>query len=293
MEILETISQLRSWRRAQTGRVGVVPTMGALHAGHMALVEAARADNDAVIATIFVNPTQFAANEDLSNYPRDLAGDCAQLAAYGTDAVFIPTPDLMYPMGFQTMITAADVSQGLEGARRPGHFQGVATVVAKLFNLTQPDRAYFGQKDAQQVVVIRRVVADLDFPVEVVVCPTVRTPDGLALSSRNRYLTAEQAAAALAIPRALVALASAYDVGERQPERLIAAAFAALDGLTVEYAELSDPSALTPITTPTDAPILFSLVVRMGTTRLLDNMLLPRALNDRVGLTATLGATTP
>ncbi len=293
MQILETISQLRAWRRAQVGRIGVVPTMGALHAGHLSLVEAARAENDTVIATIFINPTQFAVSEDLSKYPRDLQHDLAHLAAHQADAVFTPLPEVMYPSDFQTSITVERVAQGLEGKRRPGHFQGVATVVAKLFNLTQPNIAYFGQKDAQQVVVIRRMVADLNVPVVIAVCPTVRTRDGVALSSRNLYLTPEQRIDAKAIPRALEAAEDAYRAGERQPERLIAAARAVLDGLTVEYVELSDPSTLAPITTATNAPMMLSLVVRMGTTSLLDNTLLPPELNDRAGLTATLGAMSP
>lgn len=293
METLDTIQALRAWRRSRTGRVGVVPTMGALHAGHISLAEAARTENDHVLTTIFVNPTQFAANEDFSKYPRDLPADFAMLEHAGVDAVFTPTPHLMYPPGFQTVITVENVSKGLEGERRPGHFQGVATVVTKLFNLTQPDIAYFGQKDAQQVVVIRRMVADLNQPLEIAVCPTVREPDGLAMSSRNRYLTPEQRTQAGAIPRALEAAAAAYQAGERDPAELIRAARQLLDGLTVEYIELSDPQTLNPIHSPTMYPILLSLVVRMGSTRLLDNMLLPQELNTRAGLTAILGAISP
>src|SRR5262245_56793069 len=182
VQICETIDQLRAARGGLTGRLGLVPTMGALHAGHISLVEQARAENDTVLATIFVNPTQFGPGGDFEAYPRDMPRDLAMLEKAGVDILFTPTPKLMYPPGYQTYVEVEKVSQGLEGERRPGHFKGAATVVAKLFNLTQPRVAYFGQKDAQQVVVIRRMVYDLNFPLDIAVCPTLREADGLAMS---------------------------------------------------------------------------------------------------------------
>ncbi len=192
MDVIDSIEGLRKARKAIIGSVGLVPTMGALHAGHIALVRQAKSENDNVIVTIFVNPTQFAQNEDLSKYPRDIPRDLDMLRQVGVDLVFTPTADQIYPAGFQTWIEVERVAQGLEGARRPGHFRGVATVVAKLFNLTRPDCAYFGQKDAQQAAVIKQMVRDLNFPMRIRICPTVREADGLAMSSRNVYLSEQQ-----------------------------------------------------------------------------------------------------
>ncbi|MBC8099344.1 MAG: pantoate--beta-alanine ligase, partial [Armatimonadetes bacterium] len=220
MQIVDTIEALRAARAQVTGSVGLVPTMGALHAGHIALVEQARAENDAVFVSIFVNPLQFGANEDLSAYPRDLPHDLALLQAAGTDVVFTPTPTVMYPPGFQTAVDVTTIATGLEGGQRPGHFRGVATVVSKLFNLFQPTTAYFGQKDAQQVAVIRRMIYDLASPVSIAVCPTIRERDGLALSSRNVYLSPEQRAAAPVLHRALQMAGKAYQHGERHPDQL-------------------------------------------------------------------------
>jgi pantoate--beta-alanine ligase len=296
MQVVETIQALRTGRAALTGQVGLVTTMGALHAGHIALVEQARVENDAVLVTIFVNPTQFAPSEDLSKYPRDLPGDLALLDAAGVDLVFTPTPDVMYPPGFQTVVEVTEVSQGLEGAHRPGHFQGVATVVAKLFNLVGADRAYFGQKDAQQVAVIRALARDLDFPLEVVVCPTVRESDGLAMSSRNVYLSPPERKAAPVLYRALLAAGAAYTAGERQPDNLQRQVWDVLVAeplAQVEYAAISDARTLRTVTAPTDAPLLISLAVRMGSTRLIDNYLLPGELNARAGLTQMLGGAPP
>ena len=276
-----------------TGQVGVVPTMGALHAGHLALVAQARAENDAVIVTIFVNPTQFAPNEDLAAYPRDLPRDLALLSEAGVDAVFTPTPDVIYPPGYQTYIEVEGVSQGLEGERRPGHFRGVATVVAKLFNITQPDTAYFGQKDAQQVAVIRRMARDLNFPLHIAVCPTLREADGLAMSSRNAYLTPEQRRAAPVVYRSMQAAADAYDAGTREPDALRQAMLNTLGEealATPEYVSAADANSLRELDAATDAPILLSLAVRVGKTRLIDNLLLPRDLNTREGLSRVLGA---
>src|SRR5450755_2641709 len=192
MNVLTTIPEVRAFIAAAGGTLGLVPTMGALHAGHLSLVARARGENDRVAASIFVNPAQFGENEDLAAYPRTPENDLRLLESLGVDAVWTPSPEDVYPPGFQTFVTVDEVSAPLEGARRPGHFRGVATVVAKIFNVFQPDRAYFGQKDAQQVAVIRKMVADLSFPVDVVVCPTVRETDGLALSSRNVFLSPEE-----------------------------------------------------------------------------------------------------
>lgn len=292
MHVVETVAALRAARAAFVGRVGLVTTMGALHAGHLSLVEQARAENDAVLVTIFVNPTQFAPHEDLSKYPRDLPRDLAMLEAAGVDLVFTPTPQVMYPPGFQTVVDVTKVSQGLEGEHRPGHFQGVATVVAKLFNLVQADRAYFGQKDAQQAAVIRTMARDLNFLLEVVVCPTVRESDGLAMSSRNVYLTPEQRRAAPVLYRALQAAGAAYADGERQPDTLQQCV---LDVLTaepqaqMEYVSVCDARTLQNITTMIDTPLLVSMAVKIGSTRLIDNYLLPGELNTRDGLTQMLG----
>ncbi|MEQ8674435.1 MAG: pantoate--beta-alanine ligase [Aggregatilineales bacterium] len=292
MQIIDSLSDLRQARRDLMGRVGLVPTMGALHQGHMSLVDAARADNDSVIATIFVNPTQFAANEDLSAYPRDLDGDLAKFEAAGVDIVFTPTPAMMYPDGFQTYITVEQVTQGLEGAHRPGHFRGVTTIVSKLFNLTQPTTAYFGQKDAQQVVVIRRMVADLNFPLEIAVIPTQREADGLAMSSRNVYLTHAERQSATVLNRALVAAGEAYEQGERAPDVLLSVMqdVVTMDALAKpEYFSVADAVTLQELDVATHTPMLLSLTVQIGKPRLLDNRLLPIALNTREGLTATLG----
>ncbi|MEO1441315.1 MAG: pantoate--beta-alanine ligase, partial [Chloroflexota bacterium] len=210
MKVIQTISDLRTARAALGDDVGVVTTMGALHAGHMALVKQARFDNERVLVTIFVNPTQFGPDEDLGSYPRTLERDLQLLETAGVDVVFTPTPELMYPDGYQTYVDVENVSQRLEGIHRDGHFRGVATVVSKLFNMTQPARAYFGQKDAQQVVVIRRMVRDLNFPVDVIVVPTIREDDGLAMSSRNAYLSPQEREAATVLYRSLQAAATLY-----------------------------------------------------------------------------------
>lgn len=290
---VEGFEELRALRKGLKGSVGVVPTMGALHAGHTALVEAARADNEHVIATIFVNPTQFGQGEDFQSYPRDMAHDLDILEKAGVDVVFTPTAQQMYPQGFQTYIDLEVVSSGLEGSRRPGHFRGVATVVAKLFNLTQPDKAYFGQKDAQQVVVVRRMVRDLNFPLEIVVCPTVREADGLAMSSRNVYLNAEQRQAAGVLYKALRAAAEAYDAGERLPSEIRSVAWRILESeplADVDYVAVNDPRTLFGVHEATEQPLLVSMAVKIGKPRLLDNCLLPFRLNDAAGVTATLGS---
>jgi pantoate--beta-alanine ligase len=249
--------------------------MGALHGGHLSLVERARCENDAVIVTIFVNPTQFAPGEDLASYPRDLARDLTMLRDVKADLVFTPTPEIIYPTDFQTFVEVTGVSQGLEGVHRPNHFRGVVTVVAKLFNLTQPDRAYFGQKDAQQVAVIRQMVRDLNFPLELVVCPTVREPDGLALSSRNAYLTPEQRQAAPVLYRALSAARDAYIAGERQPKRLRQMMLAVLHSeplAALEYVSVADAESMKEMDATITRPALLSMAVRFGKTRLIDNL---------------------
>lgn len=292
MQTVNTVAALRAARAALTGQVGLVPTMGALHAGHLALVEQARAECDAVMVSIFVNPTQFGPNEDLSRYPRDIPHDLALLEQAGVDVVFIPPPEEMYPPGFQTWVEVTDVTRGLEGERRPGHFRGVATVVAKLFHLFQPHIAYFGQKDAQQVAVIKRMARDLDFPLAIAVCPTQREPDGLALSSRNRYLNVEQRQAAAVLYRALSAAGRVYEAGERHPEKLRSAMLSVLQAEALvepDYVSAADARTLQELTLPGNEPVLLSIAVRVGTTRLIDNLLLPLALNNRADLSAVLG----
>mgnify|MGYP002713097238 CR=1 FL=1 len=290
MQLVETIEDLRAIRREMRGRVGVVPTMGALHDGHLSLAEAAHAENDHVIATIFVNPTQFSPDEDLDAYPRDLEGDFAKLESMGVDVVFTPTPALMYPAGFQTYVSVEFITRLLEGEHRPTHFRGVTTVVTKLFNLTQPDVAYFGQKDAQQVSVIRRMVKDLNIPVKIAVCPTIREPDGLAMSSRNVYLSPDERKAALVLSRALETAADAYDEGIQDGNTLegIMQAVVASEPLgEMDYVSVMNAHTLE--RPNPDAPMLASLAVRFGRARLIDNRLLPGHLNTREGLDAVLG----
>jgi len=251
--------------------------MGALHDGHLSLVRAARAGNDAVAASIFVNPAQFGPGEDLAKYPRNLAGDLARLEAEGVDLVFAPEAASVYPPGFQTWVVPGPLAEPLEGARRPGHFRGVLTVVSKLFHVIEPDRAYFGQKDAQQAILLRRMATDLDLPVGIVVCPIVRDRDGLALSSRNEYLTPEERRAAPVLFRSLRAVSAAWGAGERRGERLrgTARAVLATEPLAApDYVSAADPETLAEIETATGRALV-SMAVRFGTTRLLDNILLP------------------
>jgi pantoate--beta-alanine ligase len=274
--VVRTIGEVRD-ARPRFASLGLVPTMGFLHAGHMSLVERARADCGAVAVSIFVNPTQFGPGEDLGRYPRDLPRDLEALAAAGVDLVFTPEPDEIYPAGFATHIDVGPVAGPLEGASRPGHFAGVATVVAKLFNIFQPDRAYFGQKDAQQTVVIRRMARDLDLPVEVVVAPTVREPDGLALSSRNAYLSAEERARAPVLFIALSAARTRFAAGERDADALraiIRETIAAVPGLEIDYVSVADPESLEELESLGSGPALASLAARLGHTRLIDNLLL-------------------
>jgi pantoate--beta-alanine ligase len=275
MKVIHTVAEMRA-ARAGVADLGLVPTMGYLHAGHLSLVTRARAETTAVAASIFVNPTQFGANEDLSRYPRDLPRDLGLLEAAGVDFVFAPDAAEIYPPGFDTQILVGGVTDGLEGAVRPGHFAGVATVVAKLFNIVQPTRAYFGQKDAQQSVVIRKLVRDLDLPVEVVVAPTVREADGLALSSRNSYLTAEERAVAPVIFQALSAARTRFDAGARDAEDLRQAVrriLAEQPRLSIDYVSVADPLTLRELDA-VDTGALVSTAARLGATRLIDNLIL-------------------
>jgi pantoate--beta-alanine ligase len=276
MQVVETINEVRAIRRSLAGTWGLVPTMGFLHEGHLALVQTARLENDHVGVSIFVNPTQFGPAEDLGAYPRDLQRDLRLLADLGVDLVWTPPVEEVYPARFQTYVTVEEVTKPLEGAARPTHFRGVATVVAKLFNVFQPDRAYFGQKDAQQVVVIKQMARDLAFPLDIVVRPTVRERDGLAKSSRNTYLTPEQRAAAPVLYRALSAAQRCWNAGERDGERLRQAMLEVLQAeplAKVDYVSAADPRTLAELGTAEDGTLL-SMAVRVGRARLIDNLLL-------------------
>ncbi len=274
MKVVATIADARAWRHGLGGRVGLVPTMGALHAGHLSLLARARAECDHVAASVFVNPTQFGPYEDLSRYPRDLARDQALLEEGGCDLLFAPGPGEMYPEGFETWVVPGEVAAPLEGERRPGHFRGVATVVLKLLHIALPHRAYFGRKDAQQLAVIRRMVRDLDVPVEVVDCDTVREPDGLALSSRNAYLGPEERRAAPVVYRALRAARDAFRAGERSAEALRETMRRALEAeplASADYVSVADARSLRELV-QVDGPAVASLAVFFGRTRLIDNL---------------------
>ncbi|WP_373324427.1 pantoate--beta-alanine ligase [Tepidiforma flava] len=266
---------MQRWRRDHPGELGFVPTMGYLHDGHLALVRRSRAENPLTVVSIFVNPAQFGPGEDFERYPRDEVRDLALLREAGVDAVYLPSAAEMYPPGYQTYVTVEHLTQRLEGAARPGHFRGVATVVLKLFNAVSPTRAYFGRKDAQQLRVIRRMVRDLDLPVEVVPCEIVREPDGLAMSSRNVYLSPEQRGAAPVVKRSLDAAAAAWAAGERDAEtlrRIVRGVIAAEPLAALEYVSLADDETLEELEGRVERPALLSLVVRFGSTRLLDNL---------------------
>jgi len=276
MKIVTTLPELRSERLLLPGPVGFVPTMGYLHAGHISLVQAAKGECSSVAASIFVNPTQFGPHEDLAKYPRDLPRDLALLEAAGVDLVWTPTVEVMYPAGFQTWVEVEKLTTRLEGEVRPGHFRGVTTVVAKLFNAVHPDKAYFGQKDAQQAVVIRRMTSDLDFPIEIVVCPILREMDGLAMSSRNVYLNPAERQAATVLFRALSAAESAYDTGERNAEKLrtlVQEMVAAEPLAKLQYVSCADYDTLQELET-LGGRALLSMAVFMGKTKLIDNFVL-------------------
>jgi pantoate--beta-alanine ligase len=275
MELVRTIDAIkRRLRPLQAGglRVGCVPTMGALHAGHLSLVAEAKRRAEVVVATVFVNPLQFGPSEDLAKYPRQLERDAELLAAAGCDVLLAPDPAEMYPSGFQTSVEVADVTQGLCGAIRPGHFRGVTTVVLKLLSIVRPDVAVFGEKDYQQLTVIRQMARDLALDVEIVGGALVRDPDGLAMSSRNAYLSADDRARALSLSRGLTAAAALHAAGERDAAALVAAARAPLEaaGLAPEYLELRAADDLRPLARA-DVPAVLLVAARIGTTRLIDN----------------------
>lgn len=274
MKVEVAIAEVRKSRAALPNPFGFVPTMGYLHEGHLSLVRRARNECPSVGVSIFVNPPQFSENEDLSAYPRDLDRDLRLLEAEGVDLVWTPASDDMYPEGFQTWVTVEQLSQPLEGLHRQSHFRGVATVVAKLFNAIRPDKAYFGQKDAQQVVVIQRMTEDLNFPLEVVVCPTIREPDGLAMSSRNTYLDPKQREAATVIYRSLTTAFQSFEAGERDAEVLRTRMSDVLSTEPLaqpQYVSVADPDTLEELNGPIERA-LFSMAVYMGKTRLIDNM---------------------
>ncbi|GGA50857.1 pantoate--beta-alanine ligase [Sphingomonas psychrolutea] len=280
MQTIRTLEALRSGIadfRESGAEIALVPTMGALHVGHIALIEAAKRPGRKVVASIFVNPKQFGANEDLSRYPRKETADLAMLKAAGCDLVWLPPVEAMYPDGFATNISVSGVSDGLDGAARPGHFDGVATVVAKLFNQVRPDLALFGEKDFQQLAVIRRMVADLDFGIEIQGVPTQRDDDGLALSSRNVYLDDAQRGAAVALPRALGVAAKAIARGD-DPDAALGTAREALTtaGFTVDYVALVDAETLAPARDSARERRLLA-AAKLGPTRLIDNLAVPPA----------------
>jgi len=276
MRTVITLPDLRTARLPLSGTVGLVPTMGYLHEGHLSLVRRAREECKHVIVSIFVNPTQFGPSEDLAKYPRDLDRDLKLMEPFSPDVVWIPTVESMYPPGYQTWVEVEEMTNPLEGAMRPGHFKGVTTVVTKLFNAVQPHKAYFGQKDAQQVAVIRQMTQDLNFPVEIVVCPIVREPDGLAMSSRNVHLDPQQRKAATVLFRALNAGKEVYDKGERDPGMLrqIMTEVLATEALVqVQYVSCADYDTLEELEIIRGKALL-SMAVFLGKTRLIDNLVL-------------------
>jgi pantoate--beta-alanine ligase len=279
MKVFQTVSEMRVACRAAKHpgvRLGVVPTMGALHAGHLSLVQAARSGCGAVAATIFVNPTQFGPNEDLNRYPRTFDADCELLEKEEVDFLFAPSVEEMYPAGTETSVTVEGLSDRLCGNSRPGHFRGVTTVVSKLFHIIEPDAAFFGQKDAAQVAIIRRMVRDLNIPVEIVACPIVRDADGLAMSSRNSYLAPRDRKSALVLFRSLLAAQKLFDGGERSAEKLLEVAkktFAEEPAMRLDYFELVGPYSLEAIVTVA-RPALLAVAGIVGSTRLIDNLIL-------------------
>jgi pantoate--beta-alanine ligase len=276
MQVVETIEDLNEWREGITDTVGLVPTMGYLHDGHLALVRRAREENDQVAVSIFVNPRQFGPNEDFARYPRDTTRDLSLLRDAAVDCVFLPSVDEIYPPGFSTTVDVEGLGRRLEGLSRPGHFRGVATVVARLLNLVRPTRAYFGQKDAQQVAVVRRMTADLALPTEIIAVPTVRDADGLALSSRNIFLSIDERTAALSLWRALARAEDAFTAGERKAEvlREIVCLELELQPLVqIDYVSVADSASFEELDL-VDRPATIALAVWLGRTRLIDNVAL-------------------
>ncbi|MDX6576538.1 MAG: pantoate--beta-alanine ligase [Blastocatellia bacterium] len=283
------MSVARKLRREDNRTIGFVPTMGALHEGHLSLIHEARAMCDVVVVSIFVNPAQFSPAEDFNAYPRDLTRDAALLAEYNVDYVFAPTVEEIYPPGFSTYVTVDGASDELEGASRPGHFRGVTTVVAILLNAVKPDFAFFGQKDAQQAVLIKRMVRDLAFNTEIVVVPIVREESGLAMSSRNSYLDDEQRRAAAVLNRALTKAREAYAEGEHSAQRLIELVRAMIEDeplVRIDYVGVNDAETLESLDKIDDRPALISLAVFIGKTRLIDNVVLGKAKKDAVSARA-------
>lgn len=291
MQICVTIPEARTASRAlrvNRGRLGLVPTMGALHEGHLSLVRMAKAQCDAVAVSIFVNPTQFGPTEDLSKYPRQFDRDCRLLEIESVDLVFAPAIEEIYPFratspstgttigGAVTWVIVEGLSEKLDGRSRPGHFRGVTTIVAKLFNIIEPEAAFFGQKDAAQLAVIRRMAKDLNFPVEIIACPTVREADGLAMSSRNAYLNREERTRALVLQRSLQKARERFDAGEKTAAKLISAAkeiFAGEPAVTLDYFEIVDPDTLDPVERMSQKTLV-AVAAYVGTTRLIDNIVL-------------------
>lgn len=278
MEVITTISEIRqkvAAARFAAKQIGLVPTMGALHEGHGSLIRRAVSECDTVIVSIFVNPTQFGPHEDLARYPRTLEADTRYCEKLGAHWIFAPSAEEMYPREQLAWVNVEKITEGLCGAHRPGHFRGVATVCAKLFNIIQPDIAYFGQKDAQQAVVIQTMVRDLNFPLEIRVCPTVRDPDGLALSSRNQYLSKAERKKALCLWQALQKCRQLLQAGQTSPEQVRRAVLPLFEqpDVSLEYFELVDPQTLQPLA-EIGGPVLAAVAARVGTTRLIDNLLI-------------------
>ena len=276
MMVVETIDDLKRLRLKLAEPVGFVPTMGYLHKGHLALVRQARAENPSVVVSIFVNPTQFGPQDDFDTYPRDPQRDLALLEKEGVDIVFMPSVAEMYPPQFTSWVEVGKVAERLEGASRPGHFRGVTTVVARLFDIIQPDRAYFGQKDAQQLVVIKKMVADLDMNLEIVAVPTVREPDGLAMSSRNTYLNPEERKAAVVLYQALGLAQRLWSQGEKDAQTIRQQMTALIQKeplADIDYISIADPETLDELN-KIKSPALVSLAVKIGNTRLIDNIML-------------------
>jgi len=279
MKICTTINEVRAASRAaqqSQKSLGLVPTMGALHEGHLSLVRAAKARCDSVVSTIFVNPTQFGPSEDFAKYPRMFEQDCEALEKEGVDLLFAPSVEEMYPAGATTFVTVEGLSERLCGKSRPGHFRGVTTIVSKLFNIVEPDAAFFGQKDAAQIAIIRRMVRDLNIPVEIVPCPIVREPDGLAMSSRNAYLDLQQRRVALVLHRSLMQVEELFRNGEDVSGKLIDEGkqiFQQEPSVRLDYFEIVDPNTLKPVP-QVQKPALVAVAAFLGSTRLIDNVVL-------------------
>ena len=277
MRTSDSVKDVRAFikeARLNAQTVGLVPTMGFLHEGHLSLIETAKKENDFVVVSIFVNPTQFGPNEDFASYPRNFERDKALCESKGTDLVFYPTPEIMYPENFSTYINVENLTEGLCGASRPGHFKGVATVVAKLFNIVQPDRAYFGQKDAQQVAVLKQMTKDLNFDIDIVSCPIIREADGLALSSRNTYLVGDERKAALVLSKSLNLAKKMIEGGEKSSETIYKAIeklISSEPSAKIEYIEILNSETLKAVK-ELSGYILIALAVRIGKPRLIDNM---------------------